>query len=290
MFVKAKHMMITKLASLILFPTLKVQQNRLMSRIKGRTIVITGASFGIGEALVRLLAPCQVHLVLIARTEDKLIDLAQWVRAQGSECTWIGADLYQPEEVMRVAEFLQQLPNGIDIFVSNAGKSIMRSLRDSLAREQDIIRTDQLNFRTPTSLMRAITPVLAQRKGQLINISSVNVLLPPSPKWAAYQASKVAFDQWFRSNDAEWFGLHIRTTTVYLPLVRTRMIAPNPIYQHVPAMSPEQAAIRIAHLMGKNTGFWQPWWSFVPQFLGVLLGRRGWRMMTRWLVGKLGVL
>jgi NAD(P)-dependent dehydrogenase (short-subunit alcohol dehydrogenase family) len=74
----------------------------------------------------------------------------------------------------------------------------------------------------------------------VINVSAVNVLLVPAPKWAAYQASKTAFDQWFRSVGPELNARGVSTTSIYLPLVRTRMMEPTKEYKNMPAMQPEQ--------------------------------------------------
>jgi NAD(P)-dependent dehydrogenase (short-subunit alcohol dehydrogenase family) len=96
----------------------------------------------------------------------------------------------------------------------------------------------------------------------MINISAINVLLLPAPHWAAYQASKTAFDQWFRSVAVEMEAYGVQSTSLYLPLVRTRMIAPTKAYQKVPAMSPEHVAKLIAKLLYCPKRKWMPWWSF----------------------------
>lgn len=109
---------------------------------------------------------------------------------------------------------LYQLPNGLDVIVSNAGKSIRRSIHDSLDRYHDFTRTMAINYFAPVRLLLSIIPLLEKNKGQIINVSTINALLLPIPYWAAYQASKGAFDTWFRSVAPELNAIGIATTTI----------------------------------------------------------------------------
>jgi short-subunit dehydrogenase len=222
---------------------------------------------------------------VIARTEEKLQALANIITTNGSQCTIIAADLYLESEVDRVIEKLKGLPGGIDIFISNAGKSITRPLSASLDRYHDFTRTNSLNYLAPVRLLLAATPLLKANKGQIINVSAMNVLLLPAPEWAAYQASKTAFDQWFRSNLAEWRVMGVQAKTIYLPLVRTRMIAPNENYKNYPAMQPEQAAIRIARLICSSNTSSKPWWAIFPQ-TGSFFGRYIWEKWSYYHLNK----
>lgn len=263
----------------LLFPDVLISGSRLAEKISRKTIVITGASYGIGEQLALLFSYYNVHLVLIARTEVKLQAVANSVTKNGSQCTIIVADLYQETEVDRVIAELVKFPNGIDIFISNAGKSIMRPLAESLNRYHDFTRTNSLNYLAPVKLLLAITPLLQASNGQIINVSAINVLLLPAPKWAAYQASKTAFDQWFRSNLAEWKLIKINAKTIYLPLVRTKMIAPNALYKNYPALQPHQAALRVAKLLYSSATYSKPWWVIFPQ-TGSFFGKYIWEKVT----------
>ncbi len=259
----------------LLFPEVSVSQNRLRKAVAGKTIVITGASYGIGEELALLFSMHKVHLILIARTEQKLLALAGAIKNNDSQCTILAADLYQESEVERVITELKNVSGGIDVFISNAGKSITRSLENSVDRYHDFTRTNSLNYLAPIRLLLAMTPTLKANKGQIVNVSAMNVLLPPAPQWAAYQASKTAFDQWFRCNRAEWEVMGIQAKTIYLPLVRTRMIAPNENYTNYPAMQPGQAAIRIALLLCSSSGDSKPWWAVFAE-TGGFFGKYIW--------------
>lgn len=256
---------------LLFFPFLEFNRTQLQRFLAGKTVLITGASYGIGECLVEQLAETQAYLLLVARTETKLREVKQRVEAKGGRADIFPCDLRNAAEVQTLVETLQQLPGGIDLFVSNAGKSIRRSIFDSLDRPHDFTRTMNLNYFAPVQLMLGLIPTLVARRGQVINISAVNVLLIPPPQWAAYQASKVAFDQWFRCVSPELTARGLRTTSLYLPLVRTRMIEPTQAYRNLPAMQPEQVAQLICKAILSRRRTYAPWWLPVGQLASVLL-------------------
>jgi short-subunit dehydrogenase len=136
-------------------------------------------------------------------------------------------------------------------------------------------------------LLLALIPGLVARRGQVINISAINVLLAPMPRWAAYQASKSAFDQWLRSVAPELNARGVATTTLYLPLVRTRMIEPTAAYKKMPAMQPEEVAALICRAILSRKQNYMPWW-LPPAQLASLLLRRSWEMLLTRLSGQEG--
>jgi len=268
-----------------LFPPKKVHLPHLYQKIKAKTILITGASFGIGECIARLLAMPEVHLILVARTHEKLISLQKELEIKGAKISVFSADLYLESDVNKLISFLTTEIKTIDIVVHNAGKSIRRSIWDSLDRYHDFTRTNHLNYLSPVKITLALLPILQEQKGHIINISAINILLPPAPYWSAYQASKSAFDQWFRCILAELHFKNIATTALYLPLVRTRMIEPTLSYKNVPAMQPEQVAQLIGKAIIKRNKKFIPWWAYFPQITGVLL-RSFWEFLTIWYIRR----
>lgn len=259
-----------RLLEKILFPTSKINQKRLEKAIQGKTILITGATFGIGEATAYLLAIPGVHLVLVARSEEKLVFLKNELEKKACRVSIFRADLYEETQVKALNQFIQTEIKKIDILIHNAGKSIRRSIWDSLERYHDFTRTIQLNYLTPVSITLALLPILAESKGHLINISALSVLMPPTPYWAAYQASKTAFDQWLQCISPELMQKNITISTLYLPLVKTRMISPTKAYENAPAMQPEQVAAIVAKTISKkNKKLFIPWWAYPLTILGV---------------------
>lgn len=92
------------------------------------------------------------------------------------------------------------------------------------------------------------------------------------PHWAAYQASKAAFDQCLRGAAPELRAWGVAVTVLYLPLVRTAMIAPTRAYRNAPAMDPDQVALLICRCLVSRRRRWLPWWA-VPLEPGSLLLR-----------------
>lgn len=263
-----KSVALIKLLNFLLFYVHKPNIRRLTQRLKHKTIIITGASYGIGESLCYLLADIDCNLILVARTVDKLRELKQRLTMSKAKLDIYAADLRDQEQLDGFIKYIQNLP--VDIFINNAGKSICRPVMQSLDRQHDFERTIKLNYLTPVQLCLALIPKLQQSKGHIINVSAVNVLFAPAVNWSAYQASKTAFDQWLRSAMPELHNRQIKVSTAYLPLVKTRMIEPTKAYQNLPALQPKQAATIISYLLQTQKRQYKPWWAMVVQLAGVL--------------------
>lgn len=260
-----------------LFPFLRPDRNRLSQQLNNKTILITGASYGIGETLVAMLSGMNIHLILVARTEEKLSQLKQQIEPHVASCQIFAVDLTQQDRTERLINEVKQRYGGIDIFINNAGKSICRSIADSTDRLHDFQRTMALNYFAPVQLCMGLLPQLKQNQGQIINISAVNVLLAPAPYWAAYQASKSAFDQWFRCAEPELQVSGVQLTSIYLPLVNTRMIQPTYANKSVPAISAPQAAEIICRAIQTRKPCFKPLWTIFGQ-LGSVIFNRWWVM------------
>lgn len=254
----------------ILFPLKSLNQTKLAKQVDGKTILITGATFGIGEQLSLMLAKTNAQLILVGRTKEKLETLKVQIKELGGNVQIVPTNLTDDADLDNLISTLLNLDNGVDIFISNAGRSIRRSINESLDRFHDFERTMDLNYYAPVKLMLKIIPILKQNKGQVINVSAINVLLVPAPKWSAYQASKAAFDNWFRCVGPELKVDGVVYTTIYLPLVKTRMIAPTKAYDKMPAMKPEQVSKLIGKYIVNRKSKFQPWWLIYGQLASVL--------------------
>jgi short-subunit dehydrogenase len=155
----------------------------------GRTAVVTGASSGIGEAFAHGLAAKGSDLVLIARREDKLSELASDLRAaHGVNVAVIGHDLSRPGAVQHLLARLAQYAPQVDILVNNAGTGSFAPFLE-IAPEQLRDHT-QLNVVAVLELTRALVPPMVSRgSGVVINLAS-SVAFMPLPYAAAYAASK----------------------------------------------------------------------------------------------------
>ncbi len=214
----------------------------LNGQVKNRVVMVTGASSGIGKATALKLAKAGAKVILVARGEDKLLETKQEIEALGGQPFIYTADV---SDIASCDTLVQQVTNdlgGVDILINNAGRSIRRSIALSFDRFHDFERTMQLNYFGSLRLIMGFLPnMMKQRRGQVINISSIGVLVN-SPRFSAYVASKAALDAYTRCAASEFADTGISFTTINMPLVRTPMIAPTKIYQSVPTLSPEEAA------------------------------------------------
>lgn len=267
-----------------LFPPALFDERKLAAAVDGKTVLITGASFGIGESVVKILSKTAAHLILVARTAGKLLEIKTAIESENPKVkvSIFAVDLTDDAQIENLLNELQNLPQGIDVFINNAGKSIRRPLFESLERFHDYQRTMSLNYFAPVRLMLALIPILRKNRGHVINISAVNVLIIPAPFWTAYQSSKTAFDQWFRCAAPELEAANIATTSIYLPLVRTRMIAPTAEYNDAPAMSPEHVAKIICRSIYTRRRIFKPWWLIFGQLASIIFRRPTEFFENRW--------
>lgn len=268
----------------ILFPSVKINKTLLTQKLQNKTILITGGSFGIGEQLCHQLSEIDCHLILVARTTEKLQQIQQELLNKPATIYIFSANLSDEFQLDQLIIYLQNY--SIDIVINNAGKSICRPIMKSLDRYHDFQGTMQLNYFSPVKLCLALIPQLQSNKGHFINISAVNVLLAPTAYWAAYQASKAAFDQWLRCAQAELLINDIKVSTAYLPLVKTRMIEPTAVYRHAPTMSRQQAADHICQLMIDQKEYYKLWWALLGQLSSVLFATPWLKLMQLYLKKK----
>lgn len=255
----------------ILFPFTILKHQVLNEVLTNKTIVITGATFGIGEELTYILSAYKVNLILVARTHEKLTHIKNNLSNANAQITLFATDLYNENEVNELIASIHKTNFTVDFIVCNAGKSIRRSIFESVDRYHDFTRTISLNYLANVNLILGLLPHLEKSKGQIINVSALNVKLNVSPYWSAYQASKCAMEQWVLSISPELKLKNIICTNVYLPLVRTRMIKPTSNYDTFPAMHPKHVAIKIANSFVNKLSTIKPWWLNSLIFCNFLL-------------------
>jgi NAD(P)-dependent dehydrogenase (short-subunit alcohol dehydrogenase family) len=224
----------------------------LAGAVRGKVVLITGASSGIGRATAIKVADAGATVLLVARSIDKLEETKEEIIAAGGVAHIHRCDLAEVEDVARMAEEVLTYHGHVDILVNNAGRSIRRSVALSYDRFHDYERTIQLNYLGALRLILALLPAMrARRSGQIINISSIGVQTNP-PRFSAYVASKAALDAFSRVIASEVKDDKVHITTINMPLVRTPMIAPTRMYDMFPAITPEEAAEMIAKAMVKK--------------------------------------
>jgi NAD(P)-dependent dehydrogenase (short-subunit alcohol dehydrogenase family) len=210
--------------------------------VNGKTVIITGASSGIGKAAALKIARAGGIPILVARNEEKLQETKQEIENHGGTAYTYSCDIADSESVDRFFEQVFDDHAAIDMLINNAGRSIRRSVRLSYDRFHDYERTIQLNYLGAIRMIMKLLPHMSERKtGHVVNVSSIGVQTSP-PRFSAYVASKAALDAFTRVVSSETIGDNVTFTTIHMPLVRTPMIAPTKIYDSFPTISPDEAA------------------------------------------------
>ena len=217
--------------------------------IGGKIVMITGASSGIGQAAAEKAAAAGAKVLLVARSVDKLEAIKAELEEQGGEAHIHPCDLSDVDDIERMGNEVLAEHGHVDILVNNAGRSIRRSVALSYDRFHDYERTMQLNYFGSLKLILTLLPRMRERKsGHIINVSSIGVQTN-TPRFSAYVASKAALDAFSRTIASEIVDDRVDITTIYMPLVRTAMIAPTKMYDAFPTMTPEEAAEMITGAM-----------------------------------------
>jgi short-subunit dehydrogenase len=224
----------------------------LEQAIKGRTVMITGASSGIGRALALKVGAAGGTALLVARRREQLEEAKAQIEWGGGVAHVYSCDLSDPVEIDRIAAEALERHGHVDVLVNNAGRSIRRAVSNSYERFHDFQRTMQLNYFGAVRLILDLLPAMRERKsGHIVNVSTAGVQTS-APLFSAYLASKAALDAFSRSIGFEVASDGIEISTVYMPLVRTPMIAPTKAYERLPALTPTEAAEMICKAIRKR--------------------------------------
>lgn len=202
---------------------------RYTRHFSGKTVLVSGASRGIGAEMARQVSAAGASVLLVARDAAALESLATELRAAGGEAHVLPADLNDLGAVDALVTRVIAEHGGVDVLIHNAARSIRRPIAESLDRFHDFERTMMLNYFSPVRLTLGLLPGLRERRGSIANVLSMGVLLP-GPYFSAYLASKSALGSFGDSLAAETHGDGVHVSQIYLPLVRTEMVAPTKDY------------------------------------------------------------
>jgi len=191
---------------------------------KGRSVLLTGASRGLGEALALELGRAGARLALVAREERALSRVVRTVREAGGEAHTIPGDVASADAAARIAGVATALVGPIEVVIHNASSLGPVPLRP-LAETDDASFEEALatNLRGPFRLSRALVGPMALRGGGLVVHVTSDAATTPYPGWGAYGASKAALEQLGRIWDAELACSGVRFLNVDPGEMDTRM-------------------------------------------------------------------
>lgn len=188
-----------------------------MNPLFNKTIIITGASRGIGKATALLMATMNVQLVLVARNEEELKQVQIEVRSKGSRCEVFVGNVSDEIFVNNIIYQTVQIFKKIDIMINNAGYGIFKSAENITASEWDNLFA--VNTKGTFLFSKAVIPFMKEKKnGHIINITS-DVAKRTFGGGSLYCASKFAQDAFSAAIRKELRPYDIKVSVVYSGLV-----------------------------------------------------------------------
>lgn len=210
--------------------------------LKNKTIVVTGASSGIGEAGAKKLAAKGAKLCLVARRGEELARVQKDIEAGGGKAWIFPCDLTDEAAINACTATILAEHRHVDVLINNAGRSIRRPVTEAFDRLHDYQRTMQINYFAAVQMTLAFLPgMIENASGHIVNVSSYSTLAPV-PRFTAYVGSKAALEGFSQSLRAELTGKGVSVSVINYPLVRTPMTAPTKMYKSIPMMATDEAA------------------------------------------------
>ncbi|HEY5625811.1 MAG TPA: SDR family NAD(P)-dependent oxidoreductase [Dehalococcoidia bacterium] len=187
-----------------------------MFRLKGRTVIITGASSGIGRETAREFAKHGANVVLAARNREKLDAIARDI---GDNATVVTVDVTERFSVAALARRTAEEYGAIDVLINNAGVGLFAPIADG--NIDNARHLFEVNFWGAITCIQAVTPYMtSQRRGHIVNVSSVAGHVSP-PYMGMYSATKHALAAVSDSLRVELSGNGIGVSTIYPGLTET---------------------------------------------------------------------
>lgn len=190
--------------------------------IKGKVIIITGASSGMGEAAARHLAKKGARVVLAARRTDRIDVVANEINGQGGEALAVATDVTRLEDVSKLVDTAVARWGRLDVLINNAGVMPLSSLDQAQVKEWDLMI--DVNLRGVLHGIAAALPVMkAQKSGHIINTASVagHLVFPASAVYSATKFAVRALTEGLRKEASAW---NVRATIISPGAVSTELL------------------------------------------------------------------
>jgi 3-oxoacyl-[acyl-carrier protein] reductase len=191
--------------------------------LQGKRVLITGASKGIGRALALNLAEAGAKIGLVARNEEKLLQVSRQIAEMGGWALPIAADVARPEMIEAAVSQALSAMGHIDVLINAAGiQPPIGPFAENDGLEWE--RTFQVNLFGPARLIRAVLPgMMARKQGKIINFSGGGATAP-RPNFSAYAASKAALVRLTETLAVELEPYNIQVNAVAPGAVNTQML------------------------------------------------------------------
>lgn len=219
--------------------------------LRGSVAIITGASSGIGRELALAFAREGVRMVLAARREEKLREVAEAVSAMKGEALIVPTDVGIEAHIERLVEATMSRFGCLDILINNAGYGLFALVEDTTT--EDLRRIMDVNFMGAFYAIKAALPIMRrQGRGHIINVSSI-VGKRALPYSSAYCATKSAMISLSESLRVELAGTGIEVSVVCPAATATEFfdVAETKYERRVSPTGPVQSAAQVAHTIVK---------------------------------------
>ena len=185
-----------------------------------KVVIVTGATSGIGNATVNRFLSAKASLVAVGRDEKKLRQMDAAIGSKGGRVLTVSADLTSDSAPNEIVSRAVERFGGIDVLVNAAGHISTGTVEDTSITAWDTMM--DINVRAPFRLIQAASPHLIERRGNIVNVSSVTGLRA-FPGVLAYCVSKAALDQLTRCASLELAAKGVRVNAVNPGVVITEI-------------------------------------------------------------------
>jgi uncharacterized protein len=219
--------------------------------VANKLIVVTGASSGIGASAARLLGSKGAHVILMARRQPELEQVAADIRESGGQADIFPVDLADSEAVNRCAEHIIEEIGVPDVLINNAGAG--RWLHIDETPDHEALHMIEIPYLAAFYVTKAFMPAMLERKrGHIINLNSpASIVVWPGA--TGYVAARWAMRGFTEALRADLHGTGIRVTSVIPGVTTSAYFDVNPgskeripsIARIIPVLSPEQVAHKL---------------------------------------------
>lgn len=183
----------------------------MSKELDGKTVVVTGATSGIGRATAVRFAAEGANVVAVGRNQTALMEVKSEIDSSGARCFALTADMARDAAANDIVGQAVKQFGGIDVLVNAAGHISSGTIEETSVEAWDAMM--QINLRAPFRLMQAALPSLLERRGNVVNVSSVTGLRA-FPGVLAYCVSKSGLDQLTRCAALELAARGVRVNAV----------------------------------------------------------------------------
>jgi glucose 1-dehydrogenase len=190
-------------------------------KLKGKVVVITGSTRGIGRAIARSCAQQGARVIISSRKESAVKETCETFQKEGFEVSGIKADVAVNADLIKLFKHSLETWGKIDIWINNAGLSAGMRFFDELS-EEEVKEIVDVNITGTMQASRIIVPYfIKQKKGILINMGGMGSKGEKSPHLTAYAATKAAVASFTRNLAEEYKGNPISIHMIIPGMVET---------------------------------------------------------------------